>query len=600
MDVKTATGLAESFFDKPGAKLGLGDRRLDVTALALIDTNQDYRADKQELIDALVADRVIVSHDKIIPANVVSGLSLSPRTPEQNGMQPTPWFQASTLVGGDPANAPKATDAVSRYQGQTASSMPSSFSSSEMGALAGKDFQTLAGKLHSPADVAFFLDKNISYDDARNNTSETYGSWSSDETLKRGTGVCRDQHALARDLLIANGYHAELLGYAASDQSHAITAYQDKSTGKWGILEYGTLYPPDKLQANTPEEALMMVRPATLAITRFSNDGPGKESHVDGIVYTRASRVYEQFMLGPSPEAGTGVQMTNTGVSASVTSNDRRWQAGMKIVTDPRLPYLQGAVMVGAWHNFVDAGVRVGVGGGYVPHNVEHTIGTNNPVEMPMAFAFVSAEEFHPDVVKATDIAGSGINLHVGSHTTAQAMLGSRPDGDKKYVPDIQGTSLGVSSLKWNPTITADRSLSVWGKGNDDTKLNVGYGLGLDAGLMAAHYVTGGRSFPVNQYLTGGIETKPANWLSISAQGYVPIQNVSNDFNAKPLARVEVATPYLRVGTTQGKDLSRYDVSSGVNLGKHVNLAAFAAVEQDRIVHQTDVRFGARLTVATF
>ncbi|MBC7543716.1 MAG: hypothetical protein H7338_13395 [Candidatus Sericytochromatia bacterium] len=601
MDVKTATALAEQFFSKPDDKLRLGDKRLDVSALALIDTNQDYHGDKQELIDAFVADRVKVSDGKIIPANAFGGTSLSPRTPNQNGIAPASWVQAPTLVGGDPANAPGTIAAVSRFQTATPANAQSNFSSFEMTQLAGKDFTTLKGQLKSPADIAFFLETNITYDDKRLTDSEgNYGSWSSDETLKRGTGVCRDQHALARDLLIANGHEATLLGYAASDQSHAVTAYQDKSTGKWGILEYGKLYPPAQLQANSPEEALLMVRPNTLAITQFNSDGPGKESHVTGMLYTRASRVYEQFMLGPSPDAGTGVTATNTGISASVASNDRRWQAGMKVVTDPRLPYLQGAVMVGAWRNFVDAGVRVGVGGGYVPHNVEHMIGSNRAVEKAMGFAFVAAEEFHPDLISTKNIGGSGINVKVGSHTTAQLMVGTKQDQDDKTKLDIEGTSLGVSSLKWNPTITADRSFSLWNKGTPDTRAHVGYGMGVDAGLLGGHYVTGGRSLPINQYLVGGFETMPNKSLSLSVKGYVPLQNVTNDFNAKPLLRLDVATPYIRVGTSQAAGLSRYDISSGVNLGKHVNIAAYGAFEQDRTVRQSDFQFGARLTVASF
>ncbi len=600
MDVKSATSLAEQFLSKSGDTLNLGDKRLDVTALALIDTNQDYRGDKQELVDAFVAGRIKVDGGKIVPANTLSGLSLSPRTPDQQGLQPTPWFQTPAYAGGDPQHPPTAVDVTSRFNTPGADAVASSFGSGEIRALAGKDFATVAGKVTTPADVAFYLNNNIEYDNTRNDHDHEYGSWSSDQVLKGGMGVCRDQHALARDLLVANGYNAVLLGYSAADQPHAITAYQDKTTGKWGILEYGTLYPPSKVNADTAEEALLIVRPATLAITRFSNDGPGKPSHVDGIIYTRASRVYEQFMQGPSPDAGTGATVTDTGISATVASNDRKWQAGMKVVTDPRLPYLQGAVMVGVWHNFENAGVRVGVGGGYVPNNTENLIGSNEGLKKDMGFAFVSAEEFHPQVVHAENIGGSGINLKVGSHTTAQALVGSGTDEMGKRDVDFAGTSMGISSLKWNPTVTVDRDFKVWNKDRADTKLSVGYGMGVDAGLLAAHYMTGGTSFPVNQYLTAGVTTKPTTWLSVSATGYVPLQNVSNDFHGKPLARIDVATPYLRVGTTQGSDLSRYDVSSGINVGKHVNLAAFASYVDDRQMKEHYTMVGARLTVATF
>jgi hypothetical protein len=471
-----------------------------------------------------------------------------------------------------------------------------------MNDLKGKDFSTLSGKLTTAANVAHYLDQNVPYDDARLDDSEgNLGSWSSNEVLQRGTGVCRDQHALARDLLKANGYDAVLLGYAASDQSHAVTAYQDKSTGKWGILEYGTVYPPEQLQANTAEEALLMVRPATLAITQMSDDGPNERSHVNGIMYTRASRVYESFMRGPSPYTGSGVQVTNTGITGSVVSNDRKWSGGMQVVTDERLPYLKGAVMVGAWRNFDNGGFRVGVGGGYVPNNTEHRIGSNRAEEKGMGFGFVAAEEFHPDLIQVKDIKGSGINVTVGSHTTVQAMIGTGRDGDDKVIADVSGTGLGVSSLKWSPSLTVDRGFSLWNKeGHKDTRAFATYGLGVDAGLLAAHYMTGGHSFPINQYVVGGVQTQANKWLGLSASAYVPIQNVSNDFAAKPLARFDVMTPYVRFVTTQGKDQAAYDVSSQVALGKHFQLGAFAGVQQDKATRQVDPRVGVSLSLVNF
>ena len=600
MDLSDATKAAEPFFPKPDDKLALGDARLDVTALALIDSNQDFHADKQEVIDALVAGRVKVDSGKIVPANTLSGLSQTPRQPNQGGLAPTPWFQPPEVVGGDPTHPPMAQYAVgSGWTGTNTIATP--YSDADIKGMAHDSFQTLSGKLTTPQAIAQFLNDDISYDDNRlTNAEGNYGSWSSVEVLQRGNGVCRDQHALARDLLEANGYKAVLLGYSAADQSHAIAAYQDPKSGKWGILEYGTLYPPSQVQADTPEEALMRVRPAALAITRFSDDGPNQRSHVDGIIYTPAARVYEQFMLGPSPEAGTGTTVTNTGIDTTMSSDDRKWQAGMHIVTDPRLPYLQGAVMVGAWHNFTDAGIRVGVGGGYVPHNTENLIGSNEALEKPMEFAFVSAEEYHPNVFQAKDIGGTGINLHVGSHTTAQAMLGTGKDENGKTDLDLEGTSMGVSTLKWNPTVTVDKEVSLWHKDQPDTKLSAGYGLGIDAGLLAAHYVTGGRSFPVNQYVTAGVTTSPTPGLSLSVQGYVPIQNVSNDFGSQPMVRVEAATPYVKVGTTQGAEVSSYDVSSGINIGKHVNVGVFAGVTQDHMTHQTEEQVGASLTIANF
>jgi hypothetical protein len=97
----------------------------------------------------------------------------------------------------------------------------------------------------------------------------------------------------------------------------------------------------------------------------------------------------------------------------------------MQVVTDPRLPYLQGAVMVRAWRTFDDGGFRVGAGGGYVPKNTDIAIGSNATTTKPMGFAFVSAEEFHPRLFGWDNVGGSGLDVTVGSHARAQALFGS-------------------------------------------------------------------------------------------------------------------------------------------------------------------------------
>jgi hypothetical protein len=182
-----------------------------------------------------------------------------------------------------------------------------SLTTEQVRGLSGQSFADVAAQVRTPADVALLLDTNITYDDARAaKTEDNYGAWSAAEVLRRGTGICRDQHALARDLL-----QNVMLGYSATDTAHAFTFYQDPKTGYWGAVEYD--YPAEQLQARTPEEALMIIRPNTLAITQFDSNGPDRPSSVNGILYTPTARVYEQFMAGPDRPAGTGTTVSIMG-----------------------------------------------------------------------------------------------------------------------------------------------------------------------------------------------------------------------------------------------------------------------------------------------
>lgn len=579
-----ARSIARQLLTNPNQHLDAGDPRIDPAALAVADCNGDGRLDRRELTDALISGTVTFQKGRIVAAESRQAAPTPGPSPQDAGLRPTPWMQGTFIPGGDPRNPPLANRVGSRLAGPEFQGIRANLSDSDVNALKGQSFATVATAARTPEDVARFLDWAITYEDERaaDHSQGTLGSRSSAETLALGTGVCRDQHALARDLLKANGYEATLLGYAASNQSHAITAYQDKETGKWGILEYGTLYTPEQLQANSPEEALLMVRPATLTITRFSDAGPDQRSHVTGIVYTPTSRAFEDFMAGPGLQAGNGVSLTNQGVTANLQSANGRWQGSMRVLTDARTPHLQGTTMVGAWRNFADGGFRVGVGGGYAPKMVEHRIGSNEAIRNGVGFAFVSAEEYHPNLLRATNVAGSGLNVTAGSHTRAQAMLFTGPDGEGGTRLDVNGATLGASSLKWNPTLTVDRRFDLFGDGGQESRAFATYGVGVDAGLLTAHWATGGNSLPLNQYVNAGFETRPTDWLSLNAQGYVPITNHTNDFAASSLVRLEASTPWLRVGTTQGRDQAAYDVQSNIAIGKRLQLGAFGQLQHDR------------------
>ncbi|MBC7543941.1 MAG: hypothetical protein H7338_14545 [Candidatus Sericytochromatia bacterium] len=607
MDVGAANLIVDKILKKPDEQLNVYDGRVTTAAFALTDTDHDLTIDRMEIIDGLISGRIKEEDGKLQPANRMT--FNPPADDRQRGLAPRSWMQGVIVPGGDPAHPPAPVRIVGAGATVGAGQGAGSLSASQITGLAGKSFADVSAQVRTPEDAALFLGTNLSYDkDRLANQGVALSAMASDDVLKSGAGICRDQHALVRELLQNAGYEAVLLGYSGSDQSHAITAYRDKTSGEWGIVEYGTLYPASQLHAKSPEEALLMVRPTTMAISVFSDDGPSQKSHIKGIIYTPTSRVFEQFMGGPSPAAGTGVTVTNQAVSVTAASHNRRWQAGMQIVTDPRLPYLQGAVMVGAWRTFPDAGLRVGVGGGYVPKNTTLGIGNNTPNKHGEAFGFVAAEEFHPHMLHFGDIGGTGISVEAGSHTALQAVVGMGHEkvkdggeansGARKV--DIEGYGTGLSSLKWSPTLTASRDFAVWGRGTPDTRLSLGYGAGLDVGLGAAYYASGGKGvLPINQYATTGLETRPTAWLGIAANGYVPITVATNDFAASPLARLSVTTPYGSLATTQGKTQASYDVTSGVNIGPF-QVGAFASANHDRVSGQVDKRVGGQVSVANW
>jgi hypothetical protein len=211
-------------------------------------------------------------------------------------------------------------------------------------------------------------------------------------------------------------------------------------------------------------------------------------------------------------------------------------------------------------------------------------------------------------LLHAANIGGSGVTLDVGSRTAVQALVGSgngmpsspgafKPDGKKV---DVAGMSIGLSTVKWNPTVTAKKDFAVWGNGQPDTTVHAGLGLGIDGGLIGAYYGSGGSGAPpVNSYVTAGVVTRPANWLTVSADGYAPITHATNDFASKPLVRVAVSTPYATVATTQGVSQAGYEASTGVTFGK-VQIGAFASVTEDRLSGQTDKRVGGQVNVLSW
>lgn len=571
MDLNRARQVAESFFSGK-TEFVQPDPRLDEAAFFRADQDKNSRLTRQELTDALVAETVAIDHDRLIPAKAID---LSPPLNPETGLGATPWMRTAFL----PSQYEKlpAPVAIGRL---------GTLTQAQLAGLEGQDFEKVAQAAQTPEDVALLLGHNFTYDRKRADELKGFpGAYSAQEMLDKETGICRDYHALARDLLAANGYKAELLGYWSSNQAHAVTVYQDPQSGYWGVLEYGKLFPPDQLKAKSPEDALLAVRPTILTILHYENNGPDQRSSVDGIFYTPAYRTYQRFMAGPAPGMATGVTRTNQAESLTVASTDRSWQGQLQVNTDPRQPYLQGTVMAGVWKTFADAGLRVGAGVGYVPHNATLSIRTNAPTEHALGIGFVSAEEFHPHVPLWANLAGTGIHVSARSHTVAHAGLAF----DEQQVDGI--TTAALANLTWNPELHASRRLG-------PVTADLGYGLGADASLIGLHYAWGGKGTPpLSQYLTAGITSQPVSWLQLSARGYLPVTNHSNDFSREPLTRLELTTPYASIATTQGRERGRYDLKLGTEVNG-MNMGGFATIHQDRVTGRTEAIGGFQVALS--
>ncbi|MFH1810980.1 MAG: hypothetical protein ABIJ09_19725 [Pseudomonadota bacterium] len=81
------------------------------------------------------------------------------------------------------------------------------------------------------------------------------------EAYARRTGVvCAEQHAVQAQALNHNGYSAHNVQFLSNGVAHVVTAYQDKSTGQWNIIDYNRIH---ETQGTTLQEAMQRYEPGT-------------------------------------------------------------------------------------------------------------------------------------------------------------------------------------------------------------------------------------------------------------------------------------------------------------------------------------------------
>jgi hypothetical protein len=620
MDKNLALKLANQLI--PDEKLPLNLLRISLEAKKEIDSNKDNNVSKSELIKGFENDQVSFSENsksveifkggKIPQANKISFLAgreekAGPRPEDLRGemtYKAEQWFKATDNPNvGDPNNNFKGISGWSK----------SNLSYNQVNNLVGKDFQTAANTLKTPYDIATLTGSVIQYDyDRADKNLGPGGTYSGQEVLSMGKGICRDTHILAVDLLRANGYNAKQLGYSSADSVfHAFAVYQDPKTGKWGALEYGKVYPPEMLNADSPEEAFLKVRPDALVISEYTvPSNPNERSYENKVYYTPTVREYNSFVFG---KHSGNLDVTTTNNAVQLSGKVKDWEYAVKYnQANPMTPLLDNAVMGGVWYNVDKIGIKIGVGGGYMPNVFNNTVGPNDKVSLPTGFVYGTIEGNHPNLVKVEDIAKSGVNISLNSKFTGVGTLAFNKSGDitdskgfqenKRNAVDL-GVSNGLSRFNWNPDITINREFDVWGDKSKDLNVFAKYGTDFDSNVFVDYYRGGAAGLPVTQFVQTGAEAKIDNEgkYKVGAAVYVPIGHVySNDFSPEPLVNVKVSTPYVSVSTTQGQNTHIYNVDAGLDITKgkvDTRIEAFAGLEDDRINKTYTPRAGGRISL---
>lgn len=265
----------------------------------------------------------------------------------------------------------------------------------------GMSLNDLTHQVTTPEDVAKLLQPFGSavydYDRADNGTGPA-GAQSPEYTLEHHTGICRDSHQLGAYVLNQNGYNALQVGYKSEGVMHAVTAYQGKHGEGYGLIEYGTLYTPEKIAkilgrpALSYEEALSAVRPEAKLINRYSTPEAQKEGHITGLYYTMGNLLYQETLR--LKHENHAEWSNEHGVELEAALSDH-W--GVKFNADTGSspdPTARNAVSgaVGYQAGDADNWARMSVGAQYRPNEGHHSVGPNHWEEHPTVVLGAHAE----------------------------------------------------------------------------------------------------------------------------------------------------------------------------------------------------------------
>lgn len=166
------------------------------------------------------------------------------------------------------------------------------------------------------SEVSGFPDvKNMTYDEAMNaiDTPEKaaallspgtlfeygfheLGKMSPQYSFNNPTGtVCAEQHAVQAQALRRNGYDVHNVQFFGGGVAHVITAYKDKETGKWNLMDYNSIY---ETQATNIKEAMDQYEPGNYEYKLIDySDTPDKfeRPSVSGVERATVVREVSQF-----------------------------------------------------------------------------------------------------------------------------------------------------------------------------------------------------------------------------------------------------------------------------------------------------------------
>ena len=348
------------------------------------------------------------------------------------------------------------------------------------------------------------------YEDGRaDGGSGPRSTYSALETLRNG-GVCRDQMGFMTAVLNSAGYRAFTVGYDSAGTSHAVTLYQDPSTARWGVVEYGRVH---MLDAQTPAQAMVRFAPGALAFDLYRNNGYERVSVGSRFYTDRGLRLFNALRAGDQPagfgEIGAAAGTDGLAATAPLGANTSIFARSFG--GEPGLDAQLGGVA----HRFSN-GARVTAGVGSLRFD-ERTIGPRQMFHRDQTFAFVTFDQ--AGRISQTSVA-PGVTFETGFDSAVT--LGFAP-GDPSVSSALTDVRANV-----NATLRARVApgVEVYGRGV------------AGIGTATVKYVmTDGRdigTLPLNRRFEAGVHYTPSSNVFVDAKIELPFGVQADNLHDRP------------------------------------------------------------------
>lgn len=385
---------------------------------------------------------------------------------------------------------------------------------------AGMGLDELSSTLTTPEEVTKLLQPfgSAVYDyDRADNGSGPSGTQTPRETLENYSGICRDSHQLAAYVLNQNGYDAVQVGYKTQGVLHAVTSYQDKDSGGYGIIEYGTHYSAESIAeilgrpALSHEEALLAVRPEAKFLNQYSAPEADQQGHIEGLYYTMGHMLYQET-LRLNHENRVGYDQ-NRGLELEAALGEH-WGIKLNVDTgnspDPTARESMSAA-IGYQTGTADNGFRISTGFQYRPNEGHHSVGGNNWESHP---AMVIGGQMEGRVTPFTFQLGENHQTRTyfsGSGTVAVALSqGEGTDGTGQSSGGGWSYDTGLSLGLTHATVRAGQEFR--GQLSDNFSYTGELFIEPDILAMSMGYGTGGSGIYANSGANATLHYQNGNW----------------------------------------------------------------------------------------